>query len=153
MSESSSQPAGGGSSGVVGSVAMFTIDCTHAAELAAYWSRLLGMTITYQDDHVAMITGGEGPAIGFRRVDNDHPAEWPDTNSDKQFHLNLKVADIPAAEAASKELGAAVPEFQPGGDLGECRPGDQPSYFLLGRVAIVGTHHRNHGPSPGKLLA
>lgn len=89
------------------------------------------MTITYRDDHAAMITGSESPAIGFGRVDNDHPPEWPDTNSDKQFHLHLKVADVPAAEAASKELG----------------------FFPLGRVDIVGTHHRNHGPSPGKLLA
>jgi catechol 2,3-dioxygenase-like lactoylglutathione lyase family enzyme len=95
---------------------MFTIDCADAGELAAFYSRLLGMSIAYQDDDVAMLTGTEGPAIGFGRVDNYAPPPWPDTNSEKRFHLDLKVTDIPAAEAASVELGAMVPQFQPGGD-------------------------------------
>ena len=100
----------------VGSVAMFTIDCADAKELATFYSRLLGMTIAYEDDQVAMITGDSGPALGFGKVDHYTPPPWPDENSQKQFHLDLKVADIPAAEAASEKLGATRPDFQPGGD-------------------------------------
>jgi predicted enzyme related to lactoylglutathione lyase len=105
-----------GSAIQVGSVAMFTVDCADATELATFYSRLLGMTIAYQDENMAMITGSEGPAIGFGQVDHYSPPPWPDTNREKQFHLDLKVADLAAAEAASKKLGATVPEFQPGGD-------------------------------------
>ena len=47
----------------VASVAMVTIDCADATELATFYSRLLGMTIAYQDDSVAMITGDPGPRL------------------------------------------------------------------------------------------
>jgi catechol 2,3-dioxygenase-like lactoylglutathione lyase family enzyme len=100
----------------VGRVAMVTIDCADATELATFYSRLLGMTIAYQDDNVAMITGGSGPAFGFGVVDHYAPPPWPDEKSQKQFHLDLKVADIAMAEAACVQLGATRPEHQPGGD-------------------------------------
>ena len=100
----------------VGSVAMVTIDCADATELATFYSQLLGMTIAYQDDNVAMITGDSGPALGFGNVDHYTPPPWPDENSQKQFHLDLKVADIAAAEVASEKLGATRPDHQPGGD-------------------------------------
>jgi catechol 2,3-dioxygenase-like lactoylglutathione lyase family enzyme len=100
----------------VASVAMVTIDCADATELATFYSRLLGMTIAYQDDSVAMITGDSGPALGFGTVDHYSPPPWPDEKSEKQFHLDLKVDDISAAETACVQLGATRPEHQPGGD-------------------------------------
>ncbi len=96
------------------SVAMFTIDCADPAPLVDFWSRMLGMKIAYQDENAVMITGDSGPAIGFGKVDHYTPPAWPDDDSDKQFHLDLKVADIPAAEKLAVELGATVPEQQPG---------------------------------------
>jgi predicted enzyme related to lactoylglutathione lyase len=96
------------------SVAMFTIDCADPKPLADFYAGFLGMTIAYQDENVAMITGEQGPAIGFGKVDHYSAPAWPDENSDKQFHLDLKVADIDAAEKVAVELGATVPEHQPG---------------------------------------
>ncbi|WP_152365453.1 VOC family protein [Microlunatus speluncae] len=97
------------------SVAMFTIDCADPTPLAAFYSRLLGMTVAYQDENAAMLTSESGgPAIGFGKVDHYTPPAWPDDRSEKQFHLDLKVADIPAAEKLAVELGATVPEQQPG---------------------------------------
>lgn len=96
------------------SVAMFTIDCADPAPLVDFYSRLLGMTVAYQDENVAMITSEGGPAIGFGKVDHYTPPAWPDEKSEKQFHLDLKVDDIPAAEQTAIELGATVPEHQPG---------------------------------------
>lgn len=93
---------------------MFTIDCADPAPMADFYSRLLGMTITYQDENAAMISGDSGPAIGFGKVDHYTPPAWPDDNSDKQFHLDLKVADIAAAEQVALELGATRPPEQPG---------------------------------------
>ena len=100
----------------VARVAMVTIDCADATELATFYSRLLGMTIAYQDDSVAMITGDSGPALGFGTVDHYSPPPWPDEKSEKQFHLDLKVDDIAAAETTCVQLGATRPEHQPGGD-------------------------------------
>ncbi len=100
----------------VGTIAMFTIDCLDANVLAAFYASLLGMELAYSDDNVAMLTGPNGPALGFGGEPNYTPPPWPDDNCDKQFHLDLKVADIPAAEQASLALGATRPDFQPGGD-------------------------------------
>lgn len=100
----------------VASVAMVTIDCADAGELAGFYSGLLGMTIAYQDENVAMITGAAGPALGFGVVEHYTPPPWPDEQSEKQFHLDLKVDDIAAAEQACVQLGATRPVHQPGGD-------------------------------------
>jgi catechol 2,3-dioxygenase-like lactoylglutathione lyase family enzyme len=103
-------------SAATATIAMVTIDCADATELATFYSQLLGMTIAYQDDNVAMITGESGPALGFGKVDHYTAPPWPDEKSEKQFHLDLKVADIAGAEAACVRLGATRPEHQPGGD-------------------------------------
>lgn len=96
------------------SVAMVTIDCADPAPLVGFWSAFLGLTVAYQDENVAMLTGQNGPAIGFGKVEHYIPPAWPDDDSRKQFHLDLKVDDIPAAEQRAVELGATVPDFQPG---------------------------------------
>ncbi|GAB3916659.1 VOC family protein [Microlunatus endophyticus] len=97
-----------------GRVAMFTIDCADPKPLLDFYSAFLGMAITYQDENVGMLAGEDGTAIGFGKVDHYHPPAWPDEASDKQFHLDLNVADIDAATERAVELGATRPEFQPG---------------------------------------
>ncbi|SDS80252.1 VOC family protein [Microlunatus soli] len=96
------------------SVAMFTIDCADPAPLLDFYSRFLGLTIAYQDENVGMLTGPNGPAIGFGKVDNFTAPSWPDDNSDKQFHLDLKVDDVDVAAKKAVELGATLPDHQPG---------------------------------------
>ncbi|GAA4913899.1 hypothetical protein LX16_2158 [Stackebrandtia albiflava] len=97
-------------------LAMTTVDCADPKPLGEFYSRLLGWEITYQDDNAVMLSGGDGPALGFGRVDEYTPPPWPDPHGAKAFHLDLSVADIPAAERRAVELGATVPDFQPGGD-------------------------------------
>jgi hypothetical protein len=41
---------------------------------------------------------------------------WPDSAAPKRYHLDLRVDDVAAAVKLCLELGAAKPEFQPGGD-------------------------------------
>lgn len=97
-------------------LAMFTIDCADVAASGEFYSRLLGWKITYQDENALMLSNGDGPAVGFGRVDGYEPPAWPDPSGRKQFHLDLSVSDIPAAEAEAVKLGATVPQFQPGGE-------------------------------------
>lgn len=61
----------------------------------------------------AMLTG-DGPALGFGRVDGYERPAWPDPHASKQYHLDLAVDDIAVAEAKALELGATLAEPQPG---------------------------------------
>lgn len=94
---------------------MVNIDCADPCRLAAFYGQVLGWEVTHSDDEYAMIAGG-GTAIGFGRVAEYTPPDWPDLACGKQFHLDLSVEDVPSAEASCRELGAKVPDFQPGAD-------------------------------------
>jgi predicted enzyme related to lactoylglutathione lyase len=97
------------------SLIMFNIDCADPRELARFYGELLGWEVTASEDEYAMVSDGHS-SIGFGRVEGYAPPAWPDTDSTKRYHLDLRVDDVDAAEKACHALGAATPEFQPGGE-------------------------------------
>jgi catechol 2,3-dioxygenase-like lactoylglutathione lyase family enzyme len=97
----------------VASLKMVTLDCSDPAGSAQFWSKVLGWEQPYADDNYAMITGPDH-ALGFGRVEDYEPPAWPNAQGSKQFHLDLAVQDLDAAEKACVELGATVPNDQPG---------------------------------------
>jgi predicted enzyme related to lactoylglutathione lyase len=93
---------------------MIGIDCTDPGALAQFYHGLLGWTVAESDDgNSAMIQNGSVPII-FWKVDDHRPPSWPDPRSPKQFHLDIMVDDLDAAEARCLELGATKPDHQPG---------------------------------------
>ena len=94
-------------------LAMFTIDCADPAGLAAFYSELLGMEVAHSEDDYAMLTG-DGPALGFGRVDGYEAPGWPNEHGSKQYHLDLAVDDIAESEATAIGLGATLADPQPG---------------------------------------
>jgi predicted enzyme related to lactoylglutathione lyase len=99
----------------IGSLAMVSIDCADAGELAEFYHRVLGWEITYNEGDYAMIA--DGPvSVGFGRLDGYAPPAWPGPGGAKQFHLDFYVDDLDKAEAACLEAGAAKPDHQPGGE-------------------------------------
>lgn len=101
--------------GLTARLAMITVDCADPRPVSAFWRDFLGWELTYGDESYAMLQG-PSHALGFGRVDGYEAPVWPNPNGTKQFHLDLAVDDIPAAEARAVELGASVPEDQPGAD-------------------------------------
>lgn len=95
-------------------LAMVTMDCSEPGAMAEFWGALLGLDIAHQSDDYAMLTGGSGPALGFGRVEGYEPPAWPNPNGSKQYHLDVAVEDIPAAEGRAVDLGATVADPQPG---------------------------------------
>ena len=61
-----------------------------------------------------MLTG-PAHALGFGRVEGYQAPSWPNEHGSKQFHFDLAVDDIDAAEVRAVALGASVPADQPGG--------------------------------------
>jgi len=94
-------------------LAMFTIDCADPERLAAFYAELLGMQVAVANADYAMLTG-EGPALGFGRVEGYEPPAWPNPDGTKRFHLDVAVEDLAAAEERALALGARLADPQPG---------------------------------------
>jgi predicted enzyme related to lactoylglutathione lyase len=94
-------------------LAMVTLDTADPAASAAFWSGMLGWEVTYSEGDYAMLTG-PSHALGFGRVEGYVAPAWPNENGTKQFHFDLAVDDLDAAQEAAVELGATVADPQPG---------------------------------------
>ncbi|MEU1206899.1 VOC family protein [Nocardia tengchongensis] len=97
----------------VATLKMLTLDSADARRDAEFWAAALGWEIAHVQDEYAMLTGPDH-ALGFGTVAGYQPPTWPNENGTKQFHLDLAVEDLEMASKQLVELGATVPEFQPG---------------------------------------
>ena len=97
----------------IAALKMLTLDSSHAQRDATFWSAVLGWEVAHAQAEYAMLTGPEH-ALGFGRVEGYQAPAWPNPHGTKQFHLDLAVDDLDAAEQACLDLGATLPEEQPG---------------------------------------
>ncbi len=97
----------------VATLKMLTLDSADARRDAEFWAVALGWKIAHVQDEYAMLTGPDH-ALGFGTVPDYQAPTWPNENGTKQFHLDLAVEDLEVASKELVELGATVPEFQPG---------------------------------------
>jgi hypothetical protein len=97
----------------VGTLWSVTFDCDDAGKLAAFWADVLGGKIAHTSDNFVGVELPNGLWIGAYRIDGYRRPSWPDGEPPKQFHLDLSVEDLDAAEAAAVEAGAAKAEHQP----------------------------------------
>jgi predicted enzyme related to lactoylglutathione lyase len=93
-------------------LASVVIDCAEPAKLAAFYRSVTGWEVSSSDADTAYL---DGPVqLGFQRIPGYQQPAWPDPA--KHAHLDFKVADLDAAVKEVLNLGAAKPDFQPGGD-------------------------------------
>ncbi|GAB0108275.1 VOC family protein [Nocardia sp. JMUB6875] len=97
----------------IAALKMLTLDSADARRDAEFWAAVLGWEIAHLQDEYAMLSGPDH-ALGFGTVADYQPPTWPNENGSKQFHLDLAVEDLELASKELVELGATVPEFQPG---------------------------------------
>ena len=82
------------------------LDCPDAKVLSAFYAELLGKSVTYEADGMAMIgNDGEQPLL-FQQVADYTAPRWPDPAYPQQYHLDVLVDDFEAAERAVLALGA-----------------------------------------------
>lgn len=96
-------------------LAMVTIDCADPKREAEFWAAVLGWEVTYAEGDYGMIGDGS-QRIGFGRVEGWMAPGWPNTSGTKQFHFDLAVDDLEAAEDSITALGATKPAAQPSTD-------------------------------------
>jgi catechol 2,3-dioxygenase-like lactoylglutathione lyase family enzyme len=92
---------------MIGRLHHVVIDCPEPADLAVFYSYLLGLPITYRsDDWVVVAKNDTTSGIAFQLAPDHQPPQWPDPGRPQQFHLDVMVDDVDAAEPRVLELGA-----------------------------------------------
>lgn len=97
----------------IGTLWSVTLDCADAPALGAFWASALDGSIAYSSDQYVGVETPRGVWIGAYQIDDFVPPQWPHGAPPKQFHLDLSVDDLDAAEAALLDLGATKADHQP----------------------------------------
>ena len=99
---------------MIGRLHHVIIDCPDPPALAAFYSELLGLPVTWQEADFAVVARNDtSSGIAFQLAPDHQPPRWPDPRWPQQFHLDVMVDDVAAAEPQVLALGARL---LPGGD-------------------------------------
>lgn len=99
---------------MIGRLHHVIVDCPDPAALAAFYSELLGLPITWQEDDFVVVSRDEmSSGIGFQLAPGLRPPQWPDPTRPQQMHFDVMVDDVEAAGPRVQALGA---RRLPGGD-------------------------------------
>jgi catechol 2,3-dioxygenase-like lactoylglutathione lyase family enzyme len=92
---------------VIGRLHHVIVDCPDPAALAACYSELLGLPITWQEaDFVVISQDNTTSGIAFQLAPGHQPPQWPDPARPQQMHFDVMVDDVAAAELRVQALGA-----------------------------------------------
>ncbi|MFG2682553.1 VOC family protein [Streptomyces sp. NPDC048392] len=89
----------------VAELGVVVLDCPDPRALARFYADVLGGTVEGEGDWVDLKLPG-GQALAFQAAPGFVPPKWPAPDGSQQFHLDLEVKDLDAAEKAVLELGA-----------------------------------------------
>lgn len=94
---------------MIGRLAEVVIDCDDPRALARFYRELIGGEIVADDpDWVELMPPIEGgrPLVSFQQVADYRRPEWPGQDVPQQIHLDVRVDDLDAGEAAVLAIGA-----------------------------------------------
>ncbi|MFE3328171.1 VOC family protein [Streptomyces sp. NPDC059176] len=83
------------------------LDCPDPVALAAFYAELLGGETEDDGEGWVELKGHGGTPLAFQVTPGHVPPTWPAPDASQQFHLDLTVDDLDAAEARVLALGAA----------------------------------------------
>ncbi len=94
---------------MIGRMHHVVLDCPDPARLAAFYSQLLGLPITYRsDDWVVVARNHTSSGLAFQLAPDHQPPHWGDPSRPQQFHLDVMVDDVAAATPQVLALGARL---------------------------------------------
>ncbi|MEW2632719.1 VOC family protein [Streptomyces sp. NPDC048389] len=99
----------------IGKIGAVVLDCPDPVALARFYAELVGGTVEQVEedgDSWVDLEGAEGAALAFQAAPGFVPPSWPSTERSQQFHLDVTVEDLDAAEAQVLALGATVLEAE-----------------------------------------
>jgi len=92
-----------------------TIDCPDPVQLASFYQQFLGGTLYSSNNDFVVLSSDCDVRLDFQRVPNHQPPPWPSRAAPRRLHLDFIVDDLDRAEFHLLGLGAALADFQPGG--------------------------------------
>ena len=96
------------------------LDSPDARELAAFYRRLLGWSVSQDEpDWIKLAAPGGGPGLSFQTERAYKRPVWPAGPDDPQMsiHLDIQVDDLDEAGAHAEKAGAKLADFQPQEDV------------------------------------
>lgn len=91
---------------MIGRAHHVVIDCPDPRALAAFYSELLGLSITYEsDDWVVIANSRHESGFAFQLALDHQPPSWPNPERPQQFHLDVMVDDLCTGELAVRSMG------------------------------------------------
>ncbi|MET9379936.1 VOC family protein [Streptomyces sp. NPDC002928] len=81
------------------------LDCSDPRALAGFYAEVLGGTVEENEDWVDLKLA-DGQTLAFQAAPGYVPPKWPAPDASQQFHLDLTVDDLDAAEKGVLALGA-----------------------------------------------
>ncbi|MFG3114482.1 VOC family protein [Streptomyces sp. NPDC048197] len=102
------------------SIATIALDCPDAHQLAGFYGRLLGWSVTASEpDWVLLRCPDGGTGLSFQSEPGYRPPVWPERPEEQQkmLHLDIRVDDLDEAEQYAFTLGAVRAEYQPQDDV------------------------------------
>jgi catechol 2,3-dioxygenase-like lactoylglutathione lyase family enzyme len=92
---------------MIGRLDTVVIDCPDPRALADFYCELLGMHVVRgEGDRVTIRTDSDAPSLAFQKAPDLLPPDWPDRNRPQQYHLDVRVDDVEAAERRVLAAGA-----------------------------------------------
>ena len=100
---------------MIGRMHHLVLDCPDPVGLAAFYSELLGMPVTYTSaDWVVVARNDRTSGLAFQLAPDHRRPTWPDLAVPQQFHLDIMVDDAATAGPRVLALGATK---LPGDDI------------------------------------
>jgi hypothetical protein len=94
------------------------LDCPDPRAIAECYRAVLGGHVTFAEEDWVVLTV-DGLRLAFQLVDEFAAPTWPKGERPQQFHLDVTVDDVDAAEPRVLALGATKREVQPGQAAGD----------------------------------
>jgi catechol 2,3-dioxygenase-like lactoylglutathione lyase family enzyme len=96
------------------------VDCADAQAMAAFYGRLLGWDVTWQDaGYVLMLNPEGGVGLSFQELEDYRAPTWPEQPDaqDKMIHLDVRVEDLAGAVEYAIAAGGRLAPYQGREDL------------------------------------
>lgn len=92
---------------MIGRLHHVVIDCPDPEALAGFYSELIGLPVTYRSpDWVVIAQNDTTSGIAFQLAPDHQPPEWGNPERPQQYHVDVMVDDVEAAEPRVLALGA-----------------------------------------------